>query len=51
LEHRPSARAARKLFPHLEGEMPHFAIPGVEPRARTRSRTESNGPLVERARF
>ena len=26
---RPSARAARKLFPHLEGDMPRFAIPGT----------------------
>ena len=26
---RPSARAARKLFPQLEGEMPRFAIPGT----------------------
>jgi glutathione S-transferase len=29
MDKRPSARAARKLFPHLEGEMPRFAIPGT----------------------
>jgi glutathione S-transferase len=26
---RPSAHAARRLFPHLEGDMPRFAIPGT----------------------
>jgi glutathione S-transferase len=26
---RPSARAARRLFPQLEGDMPRFAIPGT----------------------
>jgi glutathione S-transferase len=29
MDRRPSARAARRLFPHLEGEMPRFAIPGA----------------------
>jgi glutathione S-transferase len=29
MDQRPSAQAARKLFPHLEGEMPRFAIPGT----------------------
>jgi glutathione S-transferase len=28
-EHRPAARAARQLFPHWEGEMPRFEIPGA----------------------
>ena len=28
-EHRPSARAARELFPQFEGEMPWFEIPGT----------------------
>ena len=30
MDHRPSARAARRLFPRLEGDMPPFAIPGLE---------------------
>jgi glutathione S-transferase len=28
-EQRPSAKAARRLFPEWEGEMPYFAIPGA----------------------
>jgi glutathione S-transferase len=28
-EHRPASQAARELFPHWEGEMPAFAIPGT----------------------
>src|SRR4051794_15247532 len=51
LEDRPSARAARMLFPQLEGEMPHFAIPGTQPRARRWGRTDSNRSLGERARL
>jgi glutathione S-transferase len=28
-EHRPAAQRARRLFPHWEGEMPYFEIPGA----------------------
>jgi glutathione S-transferase len=28
-EHRPAAQQARRLFPHWEGEMPRFEIPGT----------------------